>query len=380
MKICTCCIYDEHVPEIQFDEDGVCNYCHMIGRLSEEYGTGTKKGEKILQGIIDDIKKDGRGKPYDVIVGVSGGTDSSYMLYLSKKWGLRPLAVHYDNTWNTAIATQNICKILKALEVDLYTHVVDNKESDDIFRSFFFAGVSEIDAATDLAIAETMYRAASKYGVKYILEGHSFITEGITPVGKNYFDGKYIQSIHQTFGRRDMKSYPLMTFSRFMWWAMAARIKKIRPFWYIDYSKEEARKFLENEYDWEYYGGHHLENRITAFFHGTYSPQKFQADYRNNSLSALTRLGKMSREEALNEYSNPPKVEDDLLAYFKKRLELKDEEYESVMQTSPKYWQDYPTYKRRFELLRPLFLVLAKANLVPMSFYLKYCFPAKRAK
>jgi hypothetical protein len=352
----------------------------MIGRLSEEYGTGAKKGEKILQGIIDDIKKDGRGKPYDVIVGVSGGTDSSYMLYLSKKWGLRPLAVHYDNTWNSAIATQNIRKILKALEVDLYTHVVDNKESDDIFRSFFFAGVSEIDAATDLGIAETMFRAASKYQVKYILEGHSFITEGITPLGKNYFDGKYIQSIHRTFGRKDMQSYPLMTFSRFMWWAMAARIKKIRPFWYINYSKEEARKFLESEYEWEYYGGHHLENRITAFFHGIYLPQKFQADYRNNSLSALARLGKMSREDALEEYITPPKVEDDLLAYFKKRLELTDEEYESVMQESPKYWQDYPTYKGRFELLRPLFLVLAKANLVPMSFYLKYCFPSKRAK
>ena len=248
------------------------------------------------------------------------------MLYLSKKWGLRPLAVHYDNTWNSAIATENIRKVLDALDVDLFTHVVDNKESDDIFKSFFYADVAEIEAATDLALAEVMYRAAWKYKVKYVLEGHSFITEGITPIGRNYFDGKYIQSIHKKFGKIPMNSYPLMTFSKFLFWSMFAKIKKIRPFWYIDYNKEEAKAFLEKEYAWKYYGGHHLENRMTAFFHGIYAPQKFKSDFRNNTLSALARNGKLSREEAWKEYNTPPKVEKDLLSYFKKRLELSDEE------------------------------------------------------
>ncbi len=121
-----------------------------------------------------------------------------------------------------------------ATDVDLYTHVVDNKEADDIFRAFFLAGVAEIEASTDLALAETMYRAAWKHRIGYVFEGHSFLTEGITPVGRNYFDGRYIESIHSRFGTRPMRTYPLMTFSRFMFWSAVARIRKIRPFWYID--------------------------------------------------------------------------------------------------------------------------------------------------
>jgi hypothetical protein len=299
------------------------------------------------------------------------------MVYLAIQQGLRPLAVHYDNTWNSAIATQNIHKVLKALDVDLYTHVIDNKESDDIFRAFFLAGVAEIEAATDLGLAEVMYRAAWQHGVKYILEGHSFVTEGITPLGNNYFDGKYIQSIHGAYGSLPMKTYPMMTFSRFMWWSLVARIRKIRPFWYVEYSKEDARTFLEREYGWQYYGGHHLENRMTAFFHGIYMPEKFHTDFRNNTLSARVRMGTLSRSEAWKEYNTPPKVEDELLAYFQKRLAFSDTEYADIMKRPPRLWHEFPTYKRRFERMRPLFAALARANLVPMSFYLKYSFPIR---
>jgi N-acetyl sugar amidotransferase len=380
LKVCSKCIYDERVASITFDKNGVCNYCHQLEKLKEDYGTGSKKGEDKFIEIVDEIKKSGKGKKYDCVIGVSGGTDSSYMLYLTKKWGLRPLAVHYDNTWNTSIATENIRKVLTSLNIDLYTHVVNNKESDDIFKSFFYAGVAEIEAATDLALAEVMYRAAWKYKVKYVLEGHSFVTEGITPIGRNYFDGKYIKSIHNEFGKLPMKSYPLMTFNRFLFWSMFAQIKKIRPFWYLDYNKEVARTFLEKEYDWRYYGGHHLENRMTAFFHGIYAPQKFHVDFRNNTLSALTRNGQITREAAWAEYSAAPNIEKGLLEYFKKRLNLSDNEYESVMRRESKIWYEYPTYKKRFELLRPIFKILAKANLVPMSFYLKYCFPIEENK
>lgn len=377
VRVCSRCIYDERVNGITFDAEGVCNYCHQVDRLKKEFGTASPVGEAKLEAIIEEIKRAGRGKPYDCVIGVSGGTDSSYMVYLAKEWGLRPLAVHYDNTWNSAIATENIRKVLNALDVDLYTHVVDNKEADDIFRSFFLADVAEIEASTDLALAETMYRAAWKYGVRYVLEGHSFVTEGITPVGRNYFDGKYIKSIHKRFGRRPMRSYPLMTFSRMLFWTAAARIKKIRPFWYLDYSKENARAFLEQRFGWRYYGGHHLENRMTAFLHGIYLPTKFSTDMRNNTLAALAREGLMSREDAWAEYNTPPVVEDELLAYFKKRLEISDAEYEARMAAPTRAWWQFPTYKKRFERFRPLFAILAKANLVPMSFYLKYCFPAK---
>ncbi|WP_133366370.1 N-acetyl sugar amidotransferase [Qipengyuania sediminis] len=373
-RVCTRCIYDERVPAIGFDEAGVCNYCHQVDDLVEEYGTGQAKGVRKLEQTVEDIKREGHGKPYDCVIGVSGGTDSSYMLYLARQYGLRPLAVHYDNTWNGSIATLNIHRVLKHLDIDLFTWVVNNKEVDDIFRAFMLAGVPEIEASTDLALAEVMYRAAHRHKVKYILEGHSFVTEGISPLGKNYFDGRYIQSIHRRFGQRKMETYPLMTFERFIYWSCIARIKKIRPFWYLDYSKEDARAFLEREYGWEYYGGHHLENRMTAYFHGVYAPQKFGTDFRNNTLAALVRNGKMDRQTAWAAYSEPPKVEEELVSYVRKRLGFSESEYDAIMAATPKNWRDYPTYKRRFERLRPLFYALARAELVPMSFYLKYCF------
>ncbi len=372
MKICSRCIYDSNVPAITFDEDGVCNYCKMVDNLKAQYKTGTPEGKKQFLEIVKQIKKEGKGKKYDCVVGVSGGTDSSYMIIKAVEWGLRPLAVHYDNTWNTAIATENIRKVLGKLKVDLYTHVVDNKESDDIFRAFFFANVPELDGATDLALAETLYRAASKYNVKYILEGHSFITEGVAPLGNVYFDGAYIKNIHEKFGTMKMKTYPLMDFWSFMKWILIKRIKKIRPLWYINYSKQEARDWLEKDFCWNYYGGHHLENRMTAFNHSVYFPKKFGIDLRNLSLAANARAGIITREEALEEYKKPPYIEPELVEYFKKRLGLSDDVYEKVMNGPRKTYRDYKTYKKRFELLRPMFLIFAKANLVPMSFYIKY--------
>jgi N-acetyl sugar amidotransferase len=375
-KICTKCIYDTSMPQITFDEQGVCNYCKMIDTLIEEYKTGQAEGQQMLDSIVNEIKNKGKNKKYDCVIGVSGGTDSSYLMHWAIQNNLRPLAVHYDNTYNTAIATENILKVTKKLHIDLYTHVLDNKEMDDIYRSFFAANVPEIDAATDLGVAEILYRVSSKFGVSYIIEGHSFNEEGITPLGKNYFDGKYISSIHKKFGKLKMKTYPLMTFSKFIKWIAFKRIKKIRPFWYMEYSKTAAKKLLENEYDWKYYGGHHLENRMTAFSHSVYYPQKFDIDFRSNTLSALVRTGKKDRDEAIKEYyETKPYIETDLIEYIKKRMEYSNADFEKVLKATPKYWYEYPTYKKRFERLRPFFYLMYKSNLVPKSFYMKYCFP-----
>lgn len=376
MKICSRCIYDERVPNIVFDEQGVCNYCKTMDQLQDEYKTGTEEGINAFLQIVEQIKKDGEGKPYDCVIGVSGGTDSSYMVHMAvKEWGLRPLAVHYDNTWNTAIATQNIFKVLGKLNVDLDTYVIDNKESNDIFKAFLKAGVPELDGPTDIALAEVLYRAASKFGIKYVLEGHSYKAEGISPLGIMYVDGKYISDIHKHFGAMKMKTFPNMPLTAFLKWIIFKKIKKIRPFWYIPYNKAEARAMLEKEYNWEYYGGHHLENRMTAFHHSVYHPQRFKLDQRNNSLSAAVRSGDMKREDALAEYSKPPHIEDDLIPFFKKRLELSDAEYDALMTAPKKFFWDYKTYKKTFERMRPLFYMLYKSSLVPKSFYLKYCFP-----
>ena len=176
------------------------------------------------------------------------------------------------------------------------------------------------------------------------------------------------------FGSMPAPSYPLMTFQRFLFWTIVARIKNIRPFWYLDYNKEDARALLEQEYGWQYYGGHHLENRMTSFYHSVYMPQKFNSDLRNNTLSALVRNGKMDRTEAWTKYNEPPHIEEELVSYFQKRLGLSENEYASIMAEAPRDWYEFPTYKKRFERMRPVFKVLADANLVPRSFYIKYCF------
>ena len=375
--ICSRCVYDDvNTPNIIFDGDGICNYCRQIDDMKNKYKTGTPEGERIFREIVEKIKEDGKGKPYDCVMGVSGGTDSSYMAYLAvEKYGLRPLAVHLDNTFNNAIATENIHKVLKALNIDLVTHVVATKEAEDIYRAFFKASVIDFDVFADIGVPQLLYRTAAKYGIKYQLEGHSYIAEGISPLGTMYADGKYLKSVHEIFGSVKLETFPNMSLFDFIKWIAVYRIEKIRPLWYVRYSKEDARELLKNKFNWIYYNGHHLENRTGAFQHSVLGPQKFGIDSRANSLSASVRSGKISRESALAILNGPPVVEDGLVEYMKKRMELTDAEYDATMDAGKKTFRDYPTYKTTFERLRPFFCLMLKANLIPESFYLKYCFP-----
>ena len=379
-QICSRCIYDSRISNISFDEQAVCNYCRQVEKLIDEFGTGSIKGERLLEQIIGEMKHEGRHKKYDCIIGVSGGTDSSYLLIKAKEWGLRPLAVHYDNTWNSAIATVNIGKVTSALNIDLFTYVVDNKEVDDIKKAFMLAGVAEFDNDTDIAFVQVLRSTAARYGVKYILEGHSFVAEGLSPVGVNYLDGAYVASVHDQFGEKRRHTFPNLTFYQFMKWALVYRQKFIRPFWYMEYSKQAARGELIAKTGWEYYGGHHLENRASTFAHTVWLPQRFNIDYRNLTLAADVRRGAMKRDDALELYRQPVVADQELIVYLKKRLEISDEQYEEIMAGPIRTWRDFRTYKKRFERLRPMFYVLAKANLVPMSFYIKYCFPADKSK
>ena len=375
LVVCSRCIFDSKTPGIVFDSEGVCNYCRQVDALKAQYQTGTPQGEEYLNEKIEQIKRVGQRKKYDCVIGVSGGTDSSYLLIKALEWGLRPLAVHYDNTWNSAIATENIRKVTSDLDVDLYTYVIDNKEADDIFRAFFLSGVPEFDASTDIAFVQVLRSAAAKYGVKYILEGHSFVAEGVSPMGKNYFDGKYIESIHKQYGKKPLKTYPNLTFGRFLKWTVLHRQTFLRPLWYIAYSKQDAREILEKQTSWEYYGGHHLENRATAFLHTYYNPKKFGIDNRNWTLAADAREGRLSREEALEIYRTPTEPDEELVRYAKRRMGLTDDEFEAAMNGPQRSFRDFATYKERFERWRPIFALMEKRGLVTTSFYKKYCFP-----
>ncbi len=373
-QTCVRCLYDSDIPGIHFDDDGICSYCLLHDEMEHQYPTGDE-GRKRLRSMADEVRRAGEGKPYDCIVGVSGGCDSSFMIHSMVELGLRPLAVHFDNTWNSPTATNNIYAVLEELDVDLETYVVDNKEYDDIYRAFMLAGVRDIEAPTDIGFMGVLYRAAEKHGLKYIIEGHSFRTEGISPLGALYMDGRYIRSVHERFGTVPMKTYPNMDFRQFVRWAAFSGIRRIRPLYWVDYDKEATKQFLSDEYGWEWYGGHHLENRFTAFYHSYFLPRRWDMDMRILGFSALVRSGQMERWEGEKSMREDPYLADDVLALVKKRLGFADAEFESVMEMPRRHYSDYPTYKRRFERLRPFFWLLYKGDRVPKSFYVKFCLP-----
>ncbi|MBA3662169.1 MAG: N-acetyl sugar amidotransferase [Gammaproteobacteria bacterium] len=370
-KRCTRCLYDETTPTITFDVNGVCHYCHTHDQLDAQYQS--PEGRATLERIIEKIRYEGRKKPYDVIVGVSGGCDSSFLVHFAKEKGLRPLAVHYDNTWNSTIAVENIFNVLDKLNVELWTHVVDNHEYDDLYKSILQCGTADLEAPTDLALASTLNMAAEKYRIKYIFEGHSFKTEGLSPLGWLYMDAKYIHSMHKKFGKiKNLKTYPHLWLGKQMKWMLLNRLKKIRPLWYIDYNKEDVKKMLTQEFDWKWYGGHHLENRMTNFYHSYFLPRRFGIDQRINGYAALVRSGQMEREEGLAHLKIPPGSQPDLIDMIKKRWELDDQTFVDLMTLPRKTYKDFKSYKSTFENLRPFFYCMAKLNLIPMSFYMKY--------
>ncbi len=374
-QICTRCIYDTKVPNISFDKKGVCNYCSQIEELEEQFPNGDE-GELELQRIVDEMKAKGQGKKYDALIGVSGGCDSSFLLHLmTKKYGLRLLAVHFDNTWNSTVATENIHCVTEKLGIDLFTHVVDANEFDDLILSFLKAGVRDIETPTDIGLATTMNLAAEKYGIKYKIDGHSFRTEGSAPMGWIYMDAKYIQSVHKQFGTVPMKTFPNLWLSKQLKWMLFNQIKSIRPLYYLNYDKEAAKAMLESDYGWAWYGGHHLENRTSSFFHSYFFPKRWGADFRIAGYSAYCRDGRMTREEALELMKEPPHIEDGLLEFYKKRLNLSDEEFDRLMNLPKKHYTDFKTYKKTFEHMRPFFYLMAKWNLIPWSFYIKYTLP-----
>jgi hypothetical protein len=221
--------------------------------------------------------------------------------------------------------------------------------------------------------------AAEKYGVKYKIDGHSFRTEGSAPMGWIYMDAKYIQSVHRQFGTVPMKTFPNLWLYKQLKWMLFGRIESIRPLYYLQYDKEAAKELLAKEYGWKWYGGHHLENRTASFFHSYFFPQRWQSDFRIAGYSAYCREGYMSREEALELMQEPPHIEEGLIEYYKKRLNLTDGEFDRLMSLPKKHYSDFKTYKKTFERMRPFFYLMAKWNFIPWSFYIKYTLPDSSA-
>ena len=360
---CSMCLYDESIPKITFDRNGVCSYCHQHRELDNKYASGYPE-------LLQRIKKDGQGKPYDVVVGVSGGCDSSYMLHQAVEDGLRPIACHYDNTFNEPIGEENLRKLLKKLNVPLDTYTVDKREAVDLMRAFMLAGVPDIDTPSDIALAAAHYMTARKYGVKWIFEGHNFRTEGISPIGFFYMDAKYIQTVHREYGTVPMKTLPMLWLSKWLWWTIVNGIKKVRPHYYRPYDKEAVKMFLANHYGWQWYGGHHHENRTSYFTNRFWLYWKFGIDIRKVEYSAHIRSGTMTKDEAKTRLMDPPTCDHVIMDEFSGLMGVY---VEDILESVPnRTFRDYKTYKQTFEHMKPLFSMMLKAKMINEGFYTKY--------
>lgn len=345
-KTCTRGVWDQSVPNISFDENGVSNYARLYDKLVEAYPRG-EQGKAEWEAIVKQIKTRGEGKKYDCIIGVSGGTDSSYLLHLAKEQGLKPLAVNLDNGWNSDIAVKNIKKMTSALGIDLETYVVDYEEIKDLLKSYMYAGMPWIDMPTDLAIKAVLYKIAAREGVKYILRGNDFRSEGTQPTEWTYGDGKQLKYLHRKFGHVPLKTFPNYTITSLVYYGAIRKIKSIYPFYFLEYNKNRAQQFLVQQYGWEYYGGHHFENVFTRFVMSYWLFEKFGIDKRKITLSAQVLSGEISREEAVNVINTLPYVKDEVesvLDYVAKKLDLSRDEFLSIFNAPGHSYTDYPSY------------------------------------
>lgn len=359
-KICTRCLMDTTDPNIVFDENGVCNHCHDHDRLMKQKVVTGKAGEEHLQKLVDEMKRDGRGKPYDCLIGVSGGVDSTYVAYLVKKMGLRPLAVHMDNGWDSELAVKNIEETLKRLGIDLHTEVLDWEEFKGLQVAFLKSSTPDSEIPSDHAIWAVLGDLADKLKVKYIVSGFNVRTETHLPRAwsQGHFDWKYIRSVNQLFGRGRLKTFPHIGF--FTYYRRLLSHRRVDILNYIDFNKTEAMKILEQELGWRYYGGKHYESIYTRFYQGYILPTKFGYDKRRSHLSSLICSGETTRDAALKELDKPtyqPTMQEEDREYVVKKLGLTDDEFESILNAPKKTFWDYPSYGRVIEgpLLKGLY-------------------------
>ena len=340
-QICTRCVMDASVPEIEFDSGGVCNFCteflsHDTSRTQGEVNDGNQ-----LAAFFDQVKREGKGKQYDCIVGVSGGVDSSWVLYLAVQGGLRPLAVHMDNGWNSELAQQNIENLVNKLGVPLYTHVINWQEYKKFMQGFFDADVVDVELLYDNAMLAVNYRLAAKYNIRWILAGTNRATEGMRmPAGWNWlkFDRKNIIALGKRAGAR-LATFPALGVLGYVWFEYIRRIKWFSVLDLTSFSKADALNTLTEEVDYRPYPYKHYESIFTRFYQARLLPEKFGVDKRKVHLSNLVLNGEMSREDALAKlehipYDSESQYREDT-EYFLKKMGWSEQDLEDYLQRPP---------------------------------------------
>jgi N-acetyl sugar amidotransferase len=347
---------DTSDPDITFNEKGECNLCTDFIANRKQHAYRGEATDTEFHALINQIKHSGKGKAYDCVVGLSGGIDSSYAAYLAQKEGLRVLAVHLDNGWNSEEAVQNIKNIARKLNIDYESYVLDWEEFKDLQLSFLRASVPEADTPTDIAILAALHRVASKYGIKTIISGGNFATEGILPRTWHYDakDLKYFSHIHKTFGSKKLKKFPTFGFVREMYYKFVKGIKMVYLLNYVPFVKQDAMELLEKELDWKYYGGKHYESKYTGFIQSYFLYKKFGIDYRRATLSSQICIGEVTREIAIEELKKQPFTEEKVSlekAYIAKKLGISIIEFDQILSLPGHYYRHYPNDEKRLKFI-----------------------------
>lgn len=355
MKQCkTCLLHTGITNTLSFDASGVCNYCRYYADVNAKLGDAGER-QRWLRAKINEIKQAGKAKEFDCILGVSGGVDSTYLAYWAKQQGLRPLIAHFDNGWNSELATQNIRNICDKLGFELYTIVIDWEEFKELQLAYLRSGVIDIEVLTDHAIMATIYKIARKYGIRYTINGFNYATEAVMPKDWVFDKGDWanISDIYRQYGKgKPIRSFPHTTFYQKLYYHWFLKLESIQVLNYIPYHKAEAKKTIAEKLDWRDYGGKHYESVFTKFYQAYILPTKFNVDKRVAHLSNLICSGQMSREEALHELESPLYKADELAnekSYVLKKFGLSEAEFDALMRGPIRKHSDFKTEKKLWE-------------------------------
>ncbi len=364
-KVCAKTVMDTTDPDILFDKDGVSNHWYNYFEKLKDFHKDANLRDRKFNKLIEEIKRSNVNKDFNCIIGVSGGVDSTYTCYIAKQHGLRPIAVHFDNGWNSEMAVSNIEKTLKKLDIDLYTYVVDWNEFKDIQLSFLKASTPDAEVPTDHGMIALLYKTAYKFGIKHILTGVNVSTESLLPLrwGYGYFDLRYIKGIQKKFGTYKIKSFPTLSLFQLFFFSKIIGIKFISFLDYIDFNKDVALETIKNKLNWQYYGGKHYESVYTRFFQAYILPRKFKIDKRKAHFSNLICSNQMTRDEAITELKKdiypPEKLELDKRFVINK-FNLSQDEFDEIIRSEVKYFDDYKSNYKLFEILKKIKRFLLK--------------------
>jgi len=357
-KICSNCIMDTSDSKIVFDEKGVCDHCNDFYTNVKPNWNTDEKGRAEMQVMVEKLKKEGQGKDFDCILGMSGGVDSSYLLHLAvKELGLRPLVFHVDGGWNSELAVNNIQVMIDKLGLDLYTEVINWEEMKDFQLAFFKSGVPHLDIPQDHAFIATLYKFANKYRIKYILNGGNISTECVrNPMEYLYYgtDMAQINDIKKQFSTNKMETFPFSPVLKHKFYLRYIKgVQVVKPLNFMPYVKEDALKLLADTYGWTPYPQKHFESRFTKFYEGYWLPERFGFDTRRVQYSSLILTGQLSRDEALKKMKKPaynPETIDEEFKYIATKLGISVEELRSYFTMPKNFYWDYKNQLSMFKI------------------------------